>query len=127
MPETTGTPAGAGAVVVAQLRSIIERVERINEEKKALQDDASEIFKEAKGNGYDVPTLRAVIRLRAKDPAERQEHQALLDLYMHALGMLPDDETPEPPPPAAVDKGSGAVDLGAKRRSRQAASESASP
>jgi uncharacterized protein (UPF0335 family) len=110
----------SGGTAAQELRSIVERVERINEEKKALQDDASEIFKEAKGKGYDVPTLRQVIRLRAKDPEQRRQHQALLDLYLHALGMLPGDEAPEPPPAAPVD-------IGKARRARSAASESASP
>ncbi len=73
-----------------QLRTIVERVERLEEEKKALADDIREVYAEAKANGFDTKTLRAVVRLRKQEAAERQEQEALLDLYMHALGMIPD-------------------------------------
>jgi uncharacterized protein (UPF0335 family) len=72
-----------------QLKSIVERIERLEEEKKALADDIREVYAEAKGNGFDTKTLRAVVRLRKQDNAERQEQEALLDLYLHALGMTP--------------------------------------
>jgi uncharacterized protein (UPF0335 family) len=71
-----------------QLKAIIERVERLNEEKKAISDDIRDVFAEAKGNGYDVKVLRAVIRLRAQDANERAEFETLLDTYCHALGIF---------------------------------------
>lgn len=71
-----------------QLKSIIERVERLLEEKKAIGDDVKEVFAEAKGNGYDVKALKTIIRLRQQDPIEREAHEAILEIYMQALGML---------------------------------------
>ena len=79
--------AGPGGIAQDQLRSIVERIERLEEEKKALGDDIKEVYAEAKANGFDTKTLRAVIRIRKQDSAERQEQEALLDLYLHALGM----------------------------------------
>ena len=73
-----------------QLRSIVERIERLEEEKKAIADDIRDVFAEAKGNGFDVKTLRTVVRMRKIEAAERQEQEAMLDLYLSALGMLPD-------------------------------------
>lgn len=78
-----------GSVPGAQLRAFIERIERLEEEKATIADDIKEVFAEAKGTGFDVPTMRTIIRLRKKDAAERDEAQAMLDLYMSALGMLP--------------------------------------
>lgn len=75
-----------------QLKSIIERIERLEEEKQALADDIREVYAEAKANGFDTKILRQVVRLRKQDAAERQEQEALRDIYMHALGMLA--ETP---------------------------------
>ena len=69
-----------------QLKSIVERIERLNEEKKTIADDIKEVFAEAKGNGYDVKVLRMVIRLRARDLDERKEEEAILDLYLQAVG-----------------------------------------
>ncbi len=83
MTEPTG-------VARDQLLSIIERIERLEEEKKAIADDIKEVYGEAKANGFDTKTLRTVVRLRKQEEAERQEQEALLDLYMHALGMVPD-------------------------------------
>lgn len=90
-----GTQPGPGhnsepAKVLAadQLRSIIERVERLEEEKKALSDDVRDVYSEAKGAGYDVRALRTIVRLRKQEPTERQEHEAILETYMHALGMI---------------------------------------
>lgn len=71
-----------------QIRSIVERVERLNEDKKAIMEDIRDVFAEAKGNGFDVKALRTIIRLRAQDAGEREEQEAILDTYMHALGML---------------------------------------
>ncbi len=75
-----------------QLRSIVERIERLEEEKKALADDIKEVYAEAKANGFDTKVLRVVIRLRKQDSAERAEQEALLDLYLHALGMAPEPD-----------------------------------
>lgn len=78
---------GAGAVSALQLRSIIERVERLEEEKREVAEQITEVMSEAKGNGFDVKTIRAVIALRKKKPEQRSEEEAMLDLYMTALGM----------------------------------------
>jgi uncharacterized protein (UPF0335 family) len=78
-----------GGVAAGQLKSFVERIERLEEEKKGIADDIRDVFAEAKGQGFDTKILRQVIRLRKKDSAERQEEEALLDLYMHALGMVP--------------------------------------
>lgn len=71
-----------------QLRAFVERIERLEEEKKALSDDIRDVFAEAKGSGFDTGVMRQVIRLRKKDAAERREEESILDLYLHALGML---------------------------------------
>ena len=70
-----------------QLRAIISRIERLEEEKAALSGDLREVYLEAKGNGFDVKALRAVVRLRKKDDNERREEELILDTYLHALGM----------------------------------------
>lgn len=70
-----------------QLRSFVERIERLEDEKAKVADDIREVYAEAKGTGFDVRTLRAVVRLRKQDKSERQEQMALLDTYLHALGM----------------------------------------
>lgn len=70
-----------------QLKAFIERVERLEEEKKALSDDIRDVYAEAKGNGFDTKALRTIVRMRKMDTAERQEQQAILDTYLHALGM----------------------------------------
>ncbi|MFN3656803.1 MAG: DUF2312 domain-containing protein [Pseudolabrys sp.] len=72
-----------------QLKAIIERIELLEEEKKATSDDIRDVFAEAKGNGFDVRALRKVINLRKLDVDERREQEAVLETYMHALGMLP--------------------------------------
>ena len=76
-------------VAAGQLRSIIERVERLEEEKKEVADQIKEVMAEAKANGFDTKTLRKVVTLRKKNLEERQEEEAMLDLYLHALGMIP--------------------------------------
>lgn len=78
-----------GGVAADQLRSIVERVERLEEEKQAIAEDIKEVYAEAKANGFDTKTLRKVISLRKVEAAERQEQEAILDLYMQALGMVP--------------------------------------
>jgi len=70
-----------------RLRSFVERVERLEEEKKALSDDIKEVYAEAKGEGFDIKILRQVVRLRRLDKADFQEQEAMLDLYLGALGM----------------------------------------
>jgi uncharacterized protein (UPF0335 family) len=79
--------ADTAGIARDQIRSIIERIERLEEEKQALADDIKEVYAEAKANGFDTRILRQVIRIRKQDTAERQEQEALLDLYLHALGM----------------------------------------
>jgi uncharacterized protein (UPF0335 family) len=71
-----------------QLKSIIERIERLEEEKKTISDDIRDVYAESKGNGFDVKALRAIVRLRKQDPQERQEAETILETYMQALGML---------------------------------------
>lgn len=93
MPATATAAArtaedAAPHAIASQLKAVVERIERLEEEKKALTDDIRDVYAEAKGNGYDVKALRAIIRLRKQDKAERQEHEALLETYMHALGMV---------------------------------------
>ena len=63
-------------------------IERLEEEKKTIADDIKDVYGEAKGNGFDTRALRAIIRLRKEDPDKRKEHEAILETYMHALGML---------------------------------------
>lgn len=70
-----------------QLRSLIERVERLEEERAALVADIREVYSEAKGHGFDTKIMRHVVRLRKLDRADRQEQEAILDLYLSALGM----------------------------------------
>lgn len=74
-------------VAAGQLRALIERIERLEEEKKTISDDIKEIYAEAKGTGFDIKALRTIVRLRKKDQAEREEEEAMIDLYKNALGM----------------------------------------
>jgi uncharacterized protein (UPF0335 family) len=71
-----------------QLKSIVERIERLDEEIKGLRDDQKDIYAEAKGNGYDVKVLRKVVAIRKQDPNARAEQETILETYMQALGML---------------------------------------
>lgn len=75
-----------------QLRAIIERIERLEEEKKTIADDIKEVYAEAKGNGFDTKVLRKVVSIRKLDMNERLEQEAVLDTYLHALGMAPAPE-----------------------------------
>ena len=79
--------AQKGGIAADRLKSFIERIERLEEEKKAIADDIKEVYAEAKGNGFDTKVLRQVIRIRRQDRAERMEQEAILELYMAALGM----------------------------------------
>ena len=79
--------ADVGGVAGDRLRTIIERIERLEEEKKALSDDVREIFSEAKGAGFDVKVIRQVVRLRMMVATDRSEMEQVLDVYKRALGM----------------------------------------
>lgn len=79
-------PVGGSGVAADRLRSFIERIERLEEEKQTIMGDMKEIYGEAKGEGYDTKILRQVIRIRKMDTADRQEQEALLDLYLSAIG-----------------------------------------
>lgn len=89
--------ADVGGIAGAQLRSFIERIERLEEEKAALAADIREVFAEAKGNGFDPKVMRQVLKLRKLDQADRQEQEALLELYLSAIGMGAGLEGIEPP------------------------------
>ena len=78
---------GHNSVEAGQLTALIERVETVNEEIKTNQEARKEIFSEAKSSGYDLPTMRAIIKLRAMDPSERHEAEVILDLYKSAVGL----------------------------------------
>lgn len=80
--ETTQT------IAAGQLRALIERIERLEEEKQAIADDIKEVYAEAKGNGFDTKAMRTIIRLRKKDQTQREEEDAMIELYKAALGMV---------------------------------------
>ncbi len=86
----TKKDADVGGIAAGQLRSLVERIERLEEEKKALAGDIKEVYAEAKGHGFDTKIMRKVISIRKLEDAERQEQESLLDLYMAALGMAPE-------------------------------------
>ena len=77
----------AESVAQDQLRAFVERIERLEEEKQAIAEDIKEVYAESKGNGFDTKVLRQVIRIRKQDRAERLEQEAILELYLSALGM----------------------------------------
>ncbi len=78
---------GTEAVNAGHLRAFIERIERLEEEKKALSDDIKEVYAEAKGNGFDVKIIRKIVSIRKQDRDKRREEEEILDLYLAALGM----------------------------------------
>lgn len=82
MNDVTGS-----GVAADELKQFVERIERLNEDKKAVQDDIKDVFAEAKGRGFDTKALRALIRLRALAPTEREEQEAMLELYRGAVGI----------------------------------------
>lgn len=82
--------AKVGGVAVDQLKSIIGRVEKLEEEKNNITADIREVFAEAKGNGFDTKAIRTIVKLRKMDVAEREEQETILDTYRRALGMLPE-------------------------------------
>lgn len=79
--------AQTGGIAAAQLRSIVERIERVDGEIKDLNADKADIYGEAKANGYDTKALKKIVALRRKDANEREEEEAILELYKNALGM----------------------------------------
>lgn len=83
----TDDGAATGGIAADRLRSIIERVERLEEERKALSSDIKDIFAEAKSAGFDVKVIRQIIRIRKQEPADVEEQETLLDIYRRALGM----------------------------------------
>ena len=91
LPEIAVICLGARPFCKAS-KSLVERIERLEEEKTAIAGDIKEVYAEAKANGFDSKILRKVITIRKKDHAEREEEEALLSLYMHALGMVPDTQ-----------------------------------
>ncbi|GAB4358200.1 MAG: DUF2312 domain-containing protein [Oricola sp.] len=84
MNEVTGEMP----VAASQLRAFVERIERLEEEKKSISEDIREVYAELKGSGFDPKAVRALVRLRKQDQAERQEAEAVLELYKQALGMV---------------------------------------
>jgi uncharacterized protein (UPF0335 family) len=90
MPD--GSPVSkktkAGPISADRLKSFVERIEKLDEEKAAIASDIRDVFSEAKGVGYDVKTMRKIISIRKMDAADRDEQDALLDVYKHALGMV---------------------------------------
>lgn len=87
MKDEAEAPSGPQTVAAGQLRAFIERIERVQEDIDALADDKKEIFAEAKAMGFDTKAIRTLVKLRRMDLAERQEAEAILDLYKSALGM----------------------------------------
>lgn len=84
----TKKPKAGGPIDADRLKSFVERIEKLDEERKAISGDIRDVYSEAKGVGYDVKTIRKVVALRKMDAAERDEQEALLDTYCHALGVL---------------------------------------
>lgn len=84
-----------GGVAVDQLKSIIARVEKLEEEKAGIAADIRDVFAEAKGSGFDIKAIRSILKIRKMEPQEREEQETVLDTYLHALGMLPDFEEAE--------------------------------
>ncbi len=88
--RTKNKSGDVGGVAADQLRTIIDRIERLEEEKKALSEDIKDVYAEAKGNGFDVKIIKKIISMRKRDRNELDEEETMLEIYMRALGMLPD-------------------------------------
>jgi uncharacterized protein (UPF0335 family) len=88
MPAEKNNDDTAHSFAKGQLKAIIERIEKLEEEKKTISDDIKDVYGEAKGNGFDVKALRTIIRMRKQDADERQEQETILETYMQALGMI---------------------------------------
>ena len=86
--EERGEGMGGGRVAADELRLLIERAERLEEEKKGIADDIKDVMAEAKSRGYDVKAIRKILAIRKKKREEYQEEEAILEVYMQALGML---------------------------------------
>ncbi len=86
-PSGSSSKSNTGGIAADRLRSIIERIERLEEERKALGSDIKDIFAEAKSAGFDVKVIRQIIRIRKQEPADVEEQETLLDVYRRALGM----------------------------------------
>jgi uncharacterized protein (UPF0335 family) len=82
--------ADVGGIAGDRLKSFVERIERLEEERKALSNDIKEVYAEAKGTGFDIKTMRQIVRIRRIDKDDLDEQETLLDLYKRALGMLPE-------------------------------------
>lgn len=78
----------AGPISADRLKSLVERIEKLIEERDSINDDIRDIFSEAKGVGYDTKTIRKIVQLRKMDAADRDEQETLLDVYKHAMGMM---------------------------------------
>ena len=87
MAEERGEGMGGGHVAADELRLLIERAERLEEEKKGIADDIKDVYNEAKSNGYDVKTMRSIVRLRKMEKHHREEAEMLLETYKQALGI----------------------------------------
>ena len=85
-PTATSRPADTGGVAAQRLRSFVERIERLEEDKAGLAQDLKEVYAEAKGDGFDVKVMRKLISLRKRDPQQRREEEELLELYLSAIG-----------------------------------------
>ncbi|HEY5167562.1 MAG TPA: DUF2312 domain-containing protein [Pseudolabrys sp.] len=90
MPATAAAEKEQSATRFAkdQLKAFVERIEKLEEEKKATSDDIRDVYAEAKGTGFDIKALRTIVRMRKMDTDERREQQEVLETYLHALGML---------------------------------------
>jgi len=89
--SNTGTkpdPEASHSFAKGQLKAIVERIERCEEEKKTISDDIKDIYAEAKGSGFDVKALRTIIRMRKMDASDREEQETILETYLQALGMI---------------------------------------
>ena len=86
--DASAHPDVLNGTAQTQLKSIIERVERLEQEKAEIAEQIKEVFAEAKGNGFDVKVLRKIVRIRKQDRAKRQEEEAILDLYLSAIGEI---------------------------------------
>ena len=86
-PEASSDEPATGGIAADRLRSIVDRIERLEEERKALSSDIKDIYAEEKSAGFDVKVLRAIIRIRKQEPAEVEEQETLIDVYRRALGM----------------------------------------
>ncbi|WGD31300.1 DUF2312 domain-containing protein [Ancylobacter sp. WKF20] len=88
IPNDQPLSDAAAGFAKEQLKSFIERIERLEEEKKTIAEDIKDVFAEAKGTGFDVKALRQILAIRKQDADQLAEHEAIVDLYMQALGML---------------------------------------